>query len=113
MNNGKENLRQENGYSLRAARRLLSAVLGTPRTTEGRNRHLGQAAFTLHQAAPQNPLYQSADKLQAHRLPCRHRRAGRGDVLPVSKTTLRKRRRNRTAQSGKPNDVGCENEQYP
>lgn len=34
MNNGKENLRQENGYSLRAARRLLSAVLGTPRTTE-------------------------------------------------------------------------------
>lgn len=38
---------------------------------------------------------------------------GRGYVLSVSKTTLRKRRRNRTAQSGKPNDVGCENEQYP
>ena len=30
MNNGKENLRQENGYSLRAARRLLSAVLDAP-----------------------------------------------------------------------------------
>ena len=24
---------------------------------EGRNRHLGEAAFALHQAAPQNPLY--------------------------------------------------------
>ena len=42
-----------------------------PRTTEGRNRHLGQAAFTLHQAAPQNPLYQFADELQGdYYLPC-------------------------------------------
>ena len=26
-------------------------------------RHMGKTAFALHQAAPQNPLYQSADKL--------------------------------------------------
>ena len=50
------------------------------------------AAFALYQAAPQNPLYQSAHKLQAHRLPRRHRRAGRGDVLSVGKTTCRKGR---------------------
>ena len=41
MNNGKENLRQENRYSLRTARRLLSAVFGTPRTAEGRNWDMG------------------------------------------------------------------------
>lgn len=32
MNNGKENLRQENGYPLRAARRLLSTVPDASRT---------------------------------------------------------------------------------
>ena len=47
----------------------------------------------VHQAAPQNPLYHSVDKLQAHRLPRRHRRAGGGYVLSVGKTTRRKGRR--------------------
>ena len=51
---------------------------------------MGQAAFEVHQTAPQNPIHQSADKLQTHRLPRRHRRAGRGYVLSVSKTTLQK-----------------------
>ena len=97
MNNEKKNLRQENGYSLRAARRLLSAVFGTPRTAECRNRDMGQAAFEVHQTAPQNPLYQFADKLQAHRLPRRYRRSGRGTVLSVSKSTRRKGRCDRTA----------------
>lgn len=41
----------------------ISAVPDASRTAQGRNWHLGQAAFALHQAAPQNPLYQSADKL--------------------------------------------------
>lgn len=74
---------------------------------------MGQAAFEVHQTAPQNPIHQSADKLQTHRLPRRHRRAGRGYVLSVGKTTRRKGRRNRTAQSRKPNAVGEANEQYP
>lgn len=46
---------------------------------------MGQAAFEVHQTAPQNPIHQSADKLQTHRLPRRHRRAGRGYVLSVVK----------------------------
>ena len=40
-------------------------------------------------------------------------RASRGYVLSVSKTTFRKRRCNRTAQSRRPNAVGCKDEQYP
>ena len=41
MNNGKKNLRQENRHSLRAARRLLSAVPKTSWTAEGGNRDKG------------------------------------------------------------------------
>ena len=41
MNNGKENLRQKDRYSLRAAGRLLSAVLKASRTAEGRNWDMG------------------------------------------------------------------------
>ena len=41
MNNGKENLRQKDRYSLRAARRILSAVFGAARTAEGRNWDMG------------------------------------------------------------------------
>ena len=39
-------------------------------------------------------------------------RAGRGYVLSVGKTTCRKGRRNRTAQSRQSNAVGSEDEQY-
>ena len=75
--------------------------------------NMGQTAFTLHQAAPQNPLYQSADELQAHRLSRRHWWAGRGDFLSVSKTTCRKGGCDRTSQSGKSNALGEAYEQYP
>ena len=85
---------------------MLSAVSDASRTAKGRNRDMGQAAFAVHQAAPQTPLYQSTDKLQTHRIPRRHRRSGRGNVLSVGKTTRRKRRRNRTAKSRQSNAVG-------
>ena len=37
--------------------RLSAARLKITRTAKGRNRHLGQTAFTVYRAAPQNPLY--------------------------------------------------------
>lgn len=43
----------------------------------------------------------------------RHRRAVRGYVLSVGKTTCRKGRHNRTAQSRESNAVGAAYEQYP
>ena len=76
------------------------------------SRQARPAAFAVHQTAPQNPLHQSTDKLQTHRIPRRHRRSGRGNVLSVGKTTRRKRRRNRTAKSRQSNAVGAEDEQY-
>ena len=50
---------------------------------------------------------------QAERLPCRPKRAGRGNVLSAGKTACRKGGRNGSPQSGKPNAVGAEDEQHP
>lgn len=65
----------------------------------------------LRHLVSQGMLLHSADKRQAERLPCRPKRAGRGNVLSAGKTAFRKRGSDGNAQSGKPNAVGTENEQ--
>ena len=67
----------------------------------------------LRHLVSQGMLLHSADKRQAERLPCRHKRASRGNVLSAGKTTCRKGRRNGSTQSRKPNTVGAEDEQHP
>ena len=74
------------------------------------SRHMGTATLAVSETAPQGTLFRTADKRQAERLPCRPKRAGRGNVLSAGKTTCRKGGRNGSAQSGKPNAVGAENE---
>ena len=58
-------------------------------------------------------IFRATDHRQAERLPCRHKRAGRGTVFSAGKTTCRKGGRNGSNQRGKPNAVGTEDEQYP
>ena len=65
------------------------------------------------ETAPQGTLFRTADKRQAERLPCRHKRASRGNVPSAGKTTCRKGGRNGSTQSGKANAVGAEDEQHP
>ena len=67
----------------------------------------------LRHLVSQGMLLHSADKRQAERLPCRHKRASRGNVPSAGKTTCRKGGRNGSTQSGKPNAVGSEDEQHP
>ena len=67
----------------------------------------------LRYLVSQGMLLHSADKRQAEQLSCRHKRAGRGNVLSAGKTACRKGGRNGSTQSGKPNAVGAENEQHP
>lgn len=74
---------------------------------------MGTAAFAVSETAPQGTLFRAADKRQAERLPCRHKRASRGNVPSAGKTTCRKGGRNGSTQSGKPNAVGAEDEQHP
>ena len=83
------------------------------RTGEQTYWHMGAAAFAVSESASQGTLFQSADKRQAERLPCRPKRAGRGYVLSAGKTTCRKGGCNGSDQSGKPNAVGIEDEQHP
>ena len=45
-------------------------------------------------------------------LPCRPQRAGRSNVFSAGKAAFRKGGRNGSAQSGKPNAVGAEDEQH-
>ena len=71
---------------------------------------MGKAAFAVSETALQGTLFRTADKRQAERLPCRPKRAGRETVLLAGETTCRKGGRNGSAQSGKPNAVGAENE---
>ena len=54
-------------------------------------------------------IFRATDHRQAERLPCRHKRAGRGTVFSAGKTTCRKGGFNGSTQSGKPNAVGAEN----
>ena len=51
---------------------------------------MGTATLAVSKAVSQNVLLQSADKRQAERLPCRHKRAGRGTVLSAGKAAFRK-----------------------
>ena len=81
------------------------------RTGEQTYWHMGAAAFAVSESASQGTLFQSADKRQAERLPCRPKRAGRGYVLSAGKTTCRKGGCNGSDQSGKANAVGTEDEQ--
>ena len=74
---------------------------------------MGKAASAVSETAPQGTLFRTADKRQAERLPCRYKRAGRGNVFSTGKTTCRKGGFNGSAQSGKPNAVGAEDEQHP
>ena len=74
---------------------------------------MGKAASAVSETAPQGTLFRTADKWQAERLPCRPKRAGRGNVLSAGKTTCRKGGFNGSTQSGKPNAVGAEDEQHP
>ena len=76
-------------------------------------RHMGTATLAVSETAPQGTLFRTADKWQAERLPCRPKRAGRGNVLSAGKTTCRKGGFNGSTQSGKPNAVGAEDEQHP
>lgn len=57
--------------------------------------------------------FRTSDKRQAERLPCRHKRAGRENVLLSGKTTCQKGRCNGSTQSRKTNAVGAEDEQHP
>ena len=75
-------------------------------------RHMGTATLVVSETAPQGTLFRTADKWQAERLPCRPKRAGRGNVLSAGKTTCRKGGFNGSTQSGKPNAVGAEDEQH-
>ena len=78
------------------------------------SRHIGiWGQRHLRYLVSQGMSLHSADKRQAERLPCRHKRASRGNVPSAGKTTSRKGGRNGSAQSGKPNAVGAENEQHP
>ena len=77
------------------------------------SRHMGTATLAVSETAPQGTLFRTADKWQAERLPCRPKRAGRGNVLSAGKTTCRKGGFNGSTQSGKPNAVGAEDEQHP
>ena len=74
---------------------------------------MGTAAFAVSEIAPQGTLFRTADKRQTERLPCRHKRASRGNVPSAGKTTCRKGGRNGSTQSRKPNAVGTEDEQHP
>lgn len=56
-------------------------------------------------------IFRATDHRQAERLPCRHKRAGRGTVFSAGKTTCRKGGCDGNAQSGKPNALGTEDEQ--
>ena len=74
---------------------------------------MGTATLAVSQTVSQSALLQSADKRQTERLPCRPKRAGRGNVLSAGKTTCRKGGFNGSTQSGKPNAVGAADEQHP
>lgn len=71
---------------------------------------MGKAAFAVSETAPQGTLFRTVDKRQAERLPCRHNRTSRENVLSSGKTTCRKGRCNGSTQSRKPNAVGAEDE---
>ena len=78
------------------------------------SRHIGiWGQRHLRYLVSQGMLLHSADKRQTERLPCRHKRASRGNVPSAGKTTCRKGGRNGSTQSRKPNAVGAENEQHP
>ena len=49
------------------------------------SRHMGTATLAVSETAPQGTLFRTADKRQAERLPCRPKRAGRGNVLSLVK----------------------------
>lgn len=70
-------------------------------------------AFAVYPQVQKTSLFRTSDKRQAEQLPCRHKRAGRENVLSSGKTTCRKGRCNGSAQSRKPNAVGAEDEQHP
>lgn len=81
---------------------------------EERTAHIGiWGQRHLRYLVSQGMLLHSADKRQAERLPCRHKRASRGNVPSAGKRTRRKGGRNGSTQSRKPNAVGAENEQHP
>ena len=80
------------------------------RAGEQTNWDMGKAAFAVSETAPQGTLFRTVDKRQAEQLHCRHKRAGRENVLSSGKTTCRKGRCNESAQSRKPNAVGAEDE---
>ena len=84
--------------------------LKLPEERRSTYRRMGTAAFAVSETAPQGTLFRTADKRQAERLPCRHKRAGRGNALSAGKTACRKGGRNGSTQSRKPNAVGAEDE---
>ena len=51
---------------------------------------MGTAAFAVSETAPQGTLFRAADKRQAERLPCRHKRASRGNVPSLVKQLAEK-----------------------